>query len=593
MNIPILGWLMALRWLMDLIIFHHLSSNAQDFDEATMISPRIIALLMLSLVRSRALVTTGARYQLFRKKGAIRLFLSDDGPSSLDKPSRTALVWLRTALRLADNEALIQAAARGPDGLSVVFTVERGLIPSTPSAVFEYAAACQLDQQLREQHATHLKIIYVDDNNPVSAITHTVAKLRPDTVVIDASTSENLHTVKELREALKADERTSAIDFVPITDDASLVPFFKVPQALGRSRTGGRVLRWSTFLSNLNQQDVRLPLSSPEHLPPPLDSADESDSLPEPTAAGPWAETLLDSWGEVSEEEALRRAMAAKQDPTATPTTLGNRGASNQSTRLSPYLRWGILSPRQAYHAGARKRDLLWRDWSHVCYRVVHPLRRGEPVLSYLDGVCLDNKNDDKNGDDALFTAWCLGRTGSPIVDAGMRQLWYEGWLSRHDRLLAASCLVEGLGVDWRKGRDWFEHTLIDHDPAINELMWQNAGFCGVDPFYRALPWESTSKGDHEYVDRWMSQELHWPSTLLRQDVRKPPSSSELIQAAQARRTELRTKGYYKEARRVSNSGIRVAWENLIGTGAYAVASGEVWGVGRVPLEELTVERNN
>merc|ERR1712185_388793 len=67
------------------------------------------------------------------------------------------------------------------------------------------------------------------------------------------------------------------------------------------------------------------------------------------------------------------------------------------------------------------------------------------------------------------FDAWCVGRTGAPVVDAGMHQLWVEGWMPRRVRLLCACCLTEGMGLDWRRGRDWFALTLIDHDPAINE----------------------------------------------------------------------------------------------------------------------------
>ena len=80
------------------------------------------------------------------------------------------------------------------------------------------------------------------------------------------------------------------------------------------------------------------------------------------------------------------------------------------------------------------------------------------------------------------FEAWCVGRTGAPLVDAGMVQLWSTGWIPRRVRLLCAACLVEGLGLDWRLGRDWFAYTLTDHDYAINETMWQNAGLVGSEP---------------------------------------------------------------------------------------------------------------
>ena len=74
--------------------------------------------------------------------------------------------------------------------------------------------------------------------------------------------------------------------------------------------------------------------------------------------------------------------------------------------------------------------------------------------------------------------------------------------MPRRLRLLCAACLVEGMGLDWRIGRDWFAYALTDHDYAINECMWQNAGLCGVDPFYRGLQWEARAgKGNDEYVD--------------------------------------------------------------------------------------------
>ncbi|KAL7523583.1 hypothetical protein ACHAXR_001229 [Thalassiosira sp. AJA248-18] len=258
----------------------------------------------------------------------------------------------------------------------------------------------------------------------------------------------------------------------------------------------------------------------------------------------------------------------------ATPASLLTEKGSRDS-KLSPYLRWGVISPQRAAKAGVRKRDLLWRDWSHVCYGLLRPLRRGDAVLDYMDkSSCFSSHNELNVDEEELFNLWCVGNTGSKLVDAGMRQLWQEGWMSRRLRLLAAACLVEGLGIDWRLGRDWFKHTLIDHDPAINELMWQNAGLCGVDPFYNGIEWETPPKGnaEEEYVKKWMMQ---------------------IIDGAQGQRNALRTNGIYKAARTVSNSGVRVAWPGLGSTNnstKNAVREGEVMGVGIVPTHELTVK---
>jgi deoxyribodipyrimidine photo-lyase len=139
-------------------------------------------------------------------------------------------------------------------------------------------------------------------------------------------------------------------------------------------------------------------------------------------------------------------------------------------SRLSPYLRFGVVSPRQAYHLGVRKRHLLWRDWSHLCWRYSDSLRHGAAVVAVLDGCtrrvpvsppCAPGalaraaRPVWADGDEAAFAAWATGTTGARVVDAAMRQLWATGWMSRRARLLCASCLVEGMSGDWRRGRDW------------------------------------------------------------------------------------------------------------------------------------------
>ena len=211
-----------------------------------------------------------------------------------------------------------------------------------------------------------------------------------------------------------------------------------------------------------------------------------------------------------------------------------------------------MISARQANDLGVRRRDLLWRDFSRLCWRSTAPLRKGEPVtqslpvddvetfdpdyaidatLATVQGavsewswaprleapeagsegaaqlqILRQKKHTSADAgaatkaaewkeilgltDGEVFEAWCAGRTGAPLVDAGMIQLWACGWMPRRVRLLCASCLVEGLGLDWRLGRDWFAYALTDHDYAINECMWQNAGLVGIDPFYRGLRWE-------------------------------------------------------------------------------------------------------
>ena len=116
--------------------------------------------------------------------------------------------------------------------------------------------------------------------------------------------------------------------------------------------------------------------------------------------------------------------------------------------------------------------------------------------------------------------------------------------------------------------------------------MWQNAGLCGVDPWYRGINWEASSiDTDTEYIQKWMNKELIWPPSLEPYALQGPPQH--IIHDANSRREVLREKGVYKAAKTISNSGVRVAWPGL--SNPSEVKEGEVMGVGIVPVNELSI----
>jgi len=525
---------------------------------------------------------------------------------------RTALLWLSSArLRLRDNLALAKATELGPDGLAICLVWPYGQSsPShqlTPVEAFGYAAVHSLNHSLGK-FGQKLWLIppHGDndegDNNHLAIIAHAVQELKPSHVVVDVSLVEqNQGRASKLRDTLNTlngrENNNTPIVVEVMDDDGLLIPSEEVPKVLGRSRRGGRALRWSTFLSNAmkmkKEHNFKKPIISTPDLPPPLHKLDEISStysIPTTESFPSWTKQLLLDWGDISEDEAILRAKlgrsnSKKIDSTPSLSSLTEKGSKD--TKLSPYLRWGVISPQRAADAGVRVRDLLWRDWSHVSYSLLGPLRRGDPVLEFMDKSCRCNNNNEFNiTDDELFKLWCVGNTGSKLVDAGMKQLWKSGWMPRRIRLLAAACLVEGLGIDWRLGRDWFKYTLIDHDSCINESMWQNAGGCGVDPFYSGIAWEKFPNGEEEkkYVEQWCDNEqLVWPSSLRPYSARKTPP--QIVDRAESRREELRLKGVYKIARTVGNAGVRVAWKGL--SNSTSVKEGEVFGVGVVPVHEL------
>jgi len=176
------------------------------------------------------------------------------------------------------------------------------------------------------------------------------------------------------------------------------------------------------------------------------------------------------------------------------------------TSRLSGYLRQGMLSPRRALHvadrAGASKwaSELLWRDWFKY---VLHHY----PDLAEH---CVDPRYDqiEWTGSDAHFAAWTSGETGFGMVDAAMRQLAETGTIANRARMVAASFLVKDLHIDWRRGEQWFRTHLTDGDLASNAGSWQWVAGTGLDaaPYFRVFnPLLQEQKFDPTgaYAQRW------------------------------------------------------------------------------------------
>jgi deoxyribodipyrimidine photo-lyase len=199
------------------------------------------------------------------------------------------------------------------------------------------------------------------------------------------------------------------------------------------------------------------------------------------------------------------------------------------SSRLSPYLHFGEISPRQVWHtvqdaglmpgqagtaqgADAYLRELGWREFAHhVLYHFPHtmtrPLRSDFAAFPWRD-------------DSASLKAWQRGRTGYPLVDAGMRELWTTGWMHNRVRMVVASFLVKHLLLPWQAGAAWFWDTLVDADLANNTLGWQWAAGCGADaaPYFRIFnPIMQGQKFDPQgaYVRRWIPELAKVPTRWL------------------------------------------------------------------------------
>jgi deoxyribodipyrimidine photo-lyase len=225
--------------------------------------------------------------------------------------------------------------------------------------------------------------------------------------------------------------------------------------------------------------------------------------------------------GETAARERLSRFLSdAVGDYTDNHDALGR----DKTSRLSPYLHFGCLSAREIearLPAGegpdALRRQLCWRDFYHQVLLHFPGNARAEFQQRYRDGALSWNDDED------AFRAWCDGRTGYPLVDAGMRQLRREGWMHNRARLVVGSFLTKDLGIDWRAGERWFMRLLIDGDEANNNGNWQWIASVGVDPqpFFRRIynPARHMERFDPrgDYVRRYVPELRDVPDRYLRE----------------------------------------------------------------------------
>lgn len=281
----------------------------------------------------------------------------------------------------------------------------------------------------------------------------------------------------------------------------------------------------------LKQAAIQNPLDAPTNINYlkinlPSDSVDDWRLLP----SGPdWANNFTALWtpGEAGAWRKLESFFSqALSDYKENRDFPGLKGTS----RLSPHLHFGEISPKQIWHrvhtamlfesnknlgGEAFLRELGWREF---CYHLLFHW----PTLPDLPFKPLFSTFPWRE-DEQLLTAWQQGKTGFPIVDAGMRELWSTGWMHNRVRMLAASLLVKNLLQPWQAGASWFWDTLLDADLANNAAGWQWVAGCGADaaPYFRIFnPVSQARKFDPEgeYIKKWLPE----LSALTKQAIHAP-----------------------------------------------------------------------
>lgn len=187
---------------------------------------------------------------------------------------------------------------------------------------------------------------------------------------------------------------------------------------------------------------------------------------------------------------------------------------SGGSSRLSPYIRWGCLSPlelevklglREGKGPAVFRKELAWREF-YASVLLNFPEVTSTEFQERYRGTL------DWHKDPELLEAWKAGRTGYPLIDAGMRELLQDGWMHNRVRMVVASFLTKDLHIDWREGERWFMERLVDGDLASNNGGWQWVTSVGTDPapyfqrMFNPMTQQERFDPDGEYVRRWIPE---------------------------------------------------------------------------------------
>ncbi|NCC03745.1 MAG: deoxyribodipyrimidine photo-lyase [Proteobacteria bacterium] len=296
------------------------------------------------------------------------------------------------------------------------------------------------------------------------------------------------------------------------------------------NKQGGPYRVYTPFAKACFEHPVTPPLPAPPTIPFPA-KFPRSDKLSDwglcPSKPD-WAQQMAKEW-EAGEDAVRRQLNTFIKNGLEHYHTERDRPDLDGVSRLSPYLALGVISPRQiwqavqqtgrAYEKGPHTylKELLWREFSyHQLYHQPDIMRH--PIQpSFARFPWRISKRD--------LAAWQQGKTGYPIVDTGMRQLWRTGWIHNRVRMIVASFLVKDLRLSWQEGEAWFWDTLIDADPASNPASWQWVAGCGADaaPYFRIFnptlqEKKYDPKGDYvrRYVPEWKGQgSTTYPAPLV------------------------------------------------------------------------------
>ena len=432
-----------------------------------------------------------------------------------------ALVWFRRDLRLADNPALQAALDAGYAPIPVYIHAPAEEAPWQPGA----AGQAWLHRSL-----TAL-------SNSLAAIgSRLIVREGPSLDSLDVLAAESgaeavfwnrLYEPAALARERKVKDHLRARGLIAESFNASLL----VEPWTVATGTGGPYRVFTPFWKNISTRIDRITTTSAPARMPPVPEAIASTSISalarQPTApSSAWDARFWEFWqpGEAGAADMLdafiEGAAHGYQQQRDFPDRTG-------SSKLSPHLHFGEISPRQIVqrlrkeHWPARTepdiahylRELGWREFSHhLLYHFPHTTEHAlNPRFAGFEWAPVDEED---------LRAWQQGRTGVPIVDAGMRELWHSGWMHNRVRMIVASFMCKNLRYHWRHGARWFWDTLVDADLANNTQGWQWTAGTGADaaPYFRIFnPVAQSQRFDPRgtYIRRWLPELAALPIPAL------------------------------------------------------------------------------
>jgi deoxyribodipyrimidine photo-lyase len=403
----------------------------------------------------------------------------------------TSLLWFRRDLRLADNPALLAALAEGPT--LPLFVVDPRLWRASGGARRAYLAASlrSLDSSLRDVGGA----LAVRSGDPVREVVAVAREVGAERVHLAADYAPYGRRRDEAVEAALAEHGIETV--------RTGSPYAVAPGRV-RNQAGDPYRVFTPFSRAWAEHGWRAPVAAPT-------DGDwlglrRGDDLPE----ADWPEGLRPP--PVGEQAALDRWRQFESDRLGDYAEDRNRPDLDSTSRLSPALRWGEVHPRtlladlgrhRSKGAATFRAELAWREfYADVLFH--HPHTARDYLRPEFSGMEYDDPGP-------ALDAWKEGRTGFPIVDAGMRQLKEIGWIHNRVRMIVASFLIKDLHLEWQHGARHFMEHLIDGDLASNQHGWQWVAGSGTDaaPYFRVFnPVTQGRKFDPDgaYVRRWVPE---------------------------------------------------------------------------------------